>query len=92
MLAAASDLMLQGARRLRVRKPCQFVKAGAFLTADSLSSLAASCDVVFCNSSTASHFDVVSNVTQCGCTCRVDKPRQKICAMLNGWNWRRVKN
>lgn len=31
VLAAASDWTLQGHGRLRARKPCQFVKAGAFL-------------------------------------------------------------
>ncbi|MFP1451891.1 Gfo/Idh/MocA family oxidoreductase [Escherichia coli] len=42
--------------------------------ADSLSSLAASCDAVFVHSSTASHFDVVSSLLNAGVHVCVDKP------------------
>ncbi len=42
--------------------------------ADSLSSLAASCDAVFVHSSTASHFDVVSTLLNAGVHVCVDKP------------------
>lgn len=61
--------------------------------ADSLSSLAASCDAVFVHSSTASHFDVVSTLLNAGYMSVSINRWQKICAMLNGWwNWRRGKN
>ncbi|MGC6744188.1 Gfo/Idh/MocA family oxidoreductase [Escherichia coli] len=64
----------KGHGRLRARKPCQFVKSWRIPYADSLSSLAASCDAVFVHSSTASHFDVVSTLLNAGVHVCVDKP------------------
>lgn len=93
VLAAASDWTLQGAWSPTRAKALPICESWRIPYADSLSSLAASCDAVFVHSSTASHFDVVSTLLNAGVHVCVDKPLQKICAMLNGWwNWRRGKN
>lgn len=73
VLAAASDWTLQGHGRLRA-KALPICESWRIPYADSLSSLAASCDAVFVHSSTASHFDVVSTLLNAGVHVCVDKP------------------
>lgn len=92
VLAAASDWTLQGARSPTRAKALPICDSWRIPYADSLSSLAASCDAVFVHSSTASHFGVVSTLLNAGYMSVSINRWQKICAMLNGWwNWRRGK-
>lgn len=88
VLAAASDWMLQGAWSPTRAKALPICESWRIPYADSLSSLAASCDAVFVHSSTASHFDVVSTLLNAGYMSVSINRWQKICAMLNGW-WNR---
>lgn len=74
VLAAASDWMLQGAWSPTRAKALPICESWRIPYADSLSSLAASCDAVFVHSSTASHFDVVSTLLNAGVHVCVDKP------------------
>lgn len=74
VLAAASDWTLQGAWSPTRAKALPICESWRIPYADSLSSLAASCDAVFVHSSTASHFDVVSTLLNAGVHVCVDKP------------------
>ncbi len=74
VLAAASDWTLQGAWSPTRAKALPICDSWRIPYADSLSSLAASCDAVFVHSSTASHFDVVSTLLNAGVHVCVDKP------------------
>ena len=74
LLAAASDWTLQGAWSPTRAKALPICESWRIPYADSLSSLAASCDAVFVHSSTASHFDVVSTLLNAGVHVCVDKP------------------
>ncbi|EEW2184561.1 Gfo/Idh/MocA family oxidoreductase [Escherichia coli] len=74
VLAAASDWTLQGAWSPTRAKALLICDSWRIPYADSLSSLAASCDAVFVHSSTASHFDVVSTLLNAGVHVCVDKP------------------
>ncbi|XNM46609.1 Gfo/Idh/MocA family protein [Escherichia coli] len=74
VLAAASDGRYREPGRLRA-KALPICESWRIPYADSLSSLAASCDAVFSvHSSTASHFDVVSTLLNAGVHVCVDKP------------------
>lgn len=92
VLAAASDWTLQGARSPTRAKALPICESWRIPYADSLSSLAASCDAVLCIPAPPATLTWSVRYSMRGYMSVSINRWQKICAMLNGWwNWRRGK-
>lgn len=92
VLAAASDWMLQGAWSPTRAKALPICESWRIPYADSLSSLAASCDAFLCIPAPPATLTwSVRYSMRVYMSVSINR-WQKICAMLNGWwNWRRGK-
>lgn len=92
VLAAASDWTLQGAWSPTRAKALPICDSWRIPYADSLSSLAASCDAVLCIPAPPATLTWSVRYSMRGYMSVSINRWQKICAMLNGWwNWRRGK-
>ena len=74
VLSAATDWTLQTAWSPGKEKAQRICESYRLPCADSLHNLAAECDAVFVHTSTASHYDVVSELLNAGVHVCVDKP------------------